>query len=157
MEFIMKQTVLIAEGDAELCAVYQRFLSERGYEVETASDGLDCLEKLRRVTPAVLVLDRELRWGGSDGVLAWLREESAPAPSGVPVVLTATAGSSPDAAEDIEPPVVKLLAKPFALTALLQSVRAAVAKKGRGEPFNKGRGEPFNLNHAAACSELFIG
>jgi hypothetical protein len=43
--------------------------------VETASDGLDCLKKLRRATPAALVLDLKLHWGGGDGVLAWLRED----------------------------------------------------------------------------------
>ena len=85
----MKQRLLIADRDAELCEVYRRFLTERGYEVETSTDGLDCLAKLRQVTPAVLVLDLELLWGGGDGVLAWLREER-PAPR-IPVLLTATA------------------------------------------------------------------
>jgi DNA-binding response OmpR family regulator len=68
----MNQTLLIAEGDAELCDVYRRFFARQGFDVETASDALDCVEKLRRVPPAVLVLDWELRWGGGDGVLAWL-------------------------------------------------------------------------------------
>jgi DNA-binding response OmpR family regulator len=143
----MKQTLLIAEGDAELCDVYQRFFTERGYAVETASDGLDCLAKLRQALPAVLVLDWELRWGGGDGVLAWLREERAA--SGVPVVLTATAGYSPEVVGALQPPVVQLLPKPFALMTLLANVRAALAKKGRGGP--------FNLNRVAVCSEQFIG
>ena len=69
----MKQRLLIADRDAELCEVFRTFLTERGYEVETSTDGLDCLAKLRQVTPAVLVLDLELLWGGGDGVLAWLR------------------------------------------------------------------------------------
>ena len=54
----MKPTLLIAQSDAELRDAYRRFLTGRGYDVETAADGLDCLEKLRRVAPAVLVLDR---------------------------------------------------------------------------------------------------
>jgi CheY-like chemotaxis protein len=89
----MKPTLVIAESDAELRGAYWRFLTGRGYHVETADDGLDCLEKLRRLAPVVLVLDRELRWGGVDGVLACLREESAG--SGVSVVLTTTAGNPP--------------------------------------------------------------
>ena len=56
----MKQTLLIADGDAELCDLYRRFLAERGYEVGSSSNGLDCLRKLRQVTPAALVLDLEL-------------------------------------------------------------------------------------------------
>lgn len=46
--FVMNQTVLIADSDAELCELYRCFLTERGYEVETSSDGLDCMRKLRQ-------------------------------------------------------------------------------------------------------------
>jgi DNA-binding NtrC family response regulator len=143
----MKQTLLIADGDAELCDLYQRFLTDRGYEVETSSDGLDCLRMLHQMTPAALVLDRELLWGGGDGVLAWLREESPT--HGIPVILTATAGYPQEFTEFIEPPVADYLPKPFALTALLESVRSAVAKKGRSEP--------SNLHRIPVYSELFIG
>jgi DNA-binding NtrC family response regulator len=143
----MRPTLLIAESDAELRGVYRRLLSECGYDVETAADGLDCLEKLRRLTPAVCVLDRDLRWGGADGVLAWLREESAA--SRVAVMLTATAGHPSDVAGDVKPPVVGFLSKPFVLTALLESVRRIVASRGREEPFH-GNGVP-------ASPEQFIG
>ena len=143
----MKPIVLIADGDAELCEIYQRFLGREGYEVVIASDGLDCLEQLRRVRPAALVLDLGLHWGGGDGVLAWLREESAGPEVGV--VLTATNGHRPGRAEDTGPPVVRFLPKPFALTALLETVRAAVTNKGLAGPFDRHRTPP--------CSELFIG
>jgi DNA-binding response OmpR family regulator len=142
----MRPTLLIAESDAELCDVYQRFFSERGYVVETASDGLDCLAKLRQATPAAVVLDLELPWGGGDGVLAWLRDEGAG--SGVAVILTATAGCSLDVSEDIEPPVIGLLLKPFTLTALLERVRFAVAK---------GQEAARKVDQMPALSELFLG
>src|SRR5215472_6746841 len=122
----MKPTLLIADTDAELCDFYQKFLTARGYEVETASDGLDCLAKLRRATPAAVVLDLELHWGGGDGVLAWLREERAA--SGIAVILTATAGRPADLNEIIEPPVTGFLLKPFPLKALLERIRSAIAQ-----------------------------
>jgi DNA-binding response OmpR family regulator len=87
----MKPTLLNAESDVELRDAYRRFLTERGFDVETAADRLDCLEKLRRVSPAILVLDQGLHWGGADGVLDCLREPSTK--SEVSVVLTATAGT----------------------------------------------------------------
>ncbi len=122
----MKQTLLIAEGDAELGDIFRRFLARRGFAVETAGDGLDCLDKLRLHQPAVLVLDQELRWGGGDGVLAWLREEGPR--TGVAVILTTTAGSPANGPETPEPPVVKVLTKPFALTDLLESVRGVIGQ-----------------------------
>ena len=48
----MKRTLLIADGDAELCDVYRRFLTGLGYDVETSSDGLGCVRKLHEMTPA---------------------------------------------------------------------------------------------------------
>jgi DNA-binding NtrC family response regulator len=142
----VKETVLIAESDTELCQIYQRFLKKRGYKVEAASDGVCCVEKLRQLVPAVLVLDQELQWGGADGVLAWLREQTADVP--MAVILTATAGGCSDDAASALPPVVTFLAKPFALLALLVSVRAAVAKKEREERLHPKR--------ASAGSELYL-
>jgi len=140
----LAQTVLIAHDDADLRDLYREFLAKHGYEVETSSDGLDCLKKLRMATPAVLVLDLELRWGG-DGILAWLREEN---PSHeVSIILTATAGRPRAFAHFIEPPVVDFLLKPFALTALLEKVRSAVAE---GTP--RGPSQPYRV-----CPEFFIG
>jgi DNA-binding NtrC family response regulator len=142
----MKPPVLIADGDAELCEIYQWFLTQRGYAVETAADGLSCLEKLRRLMPAVVVLDLELRWGGGDGVLAWLRAERAM--TTVAVVLTATAASPPLGADAIKPPVVRFLPKPFALADLLESVRDAAGSKRDREELR---------NRVAPYPELFIG
>lgn len=126
----MKREVLIAESHPELREMYQRSLLEGGFAVRSASDGLDCLEKLRRRSPAVLVLDGELRWGGADGVLAWLREEESM--SEVAVVLTGLAGHSALGAADLHPPVTRFLAKPFGMRVLLDCVRGALAEMGRG-------------------------
>jgi DNA-binding response OmpR family regulator len=143
----MKPTLLIAEGDAELCDIYRMYFTECGYHVETATDGLDCLEKLRQKGPAVLILDRRLqRGGGSEGVLAWLREQRAE--PGVPVVLTSTIGFPMDGPADIEPPVVNVLHKPFEVAALLESVRSAVA---RGQEAVRKAGQ------APVLSELYLG
>lgn len=122
----MQQTMLIAEGDAELCEHYRNFATEHGYKVEISSDGLDCMRKLRQVTPAVLVLDMELRWGGGDGVLGWLREEPKFLPGRV--VLTATEAVPPHMLDGLAPrnckneekvSFVKTLTKPIPLSALL--------------------------------------
>ena len=84
--------------------------------------------------PAALVLDLELRWGGGDGVLDWMRGEHPTL--GVPVILTATLDYSRDFGELIEPPVVDFLPKPFTLSALLETVRYAVVREGRNERSN---------------------
>jgi CheY-like chemotaxis protein len=115
----VKQTMLIADGDAESCDHYRRFLPELGYEVETSSDGLDCVRKLSQMTPDVLVLDLELRWGGVEGVLGWLREEPLFLPKKVVLTSAETAAHIIDRLAS--PPVVKTLTKPFPLSALVDN------------------------------------
>lgn len=68
--------ILIADADREMLDVMARFFDRRGYEVVTASDGLECLSKVREWMPDVLVLEREIPWGGGVGVAEVIREGS---------------------------------------------------------------------------------
>ncbi len=69
--------VLIAHSNLRLRNSYSESLSRGGFLVTTAADGLACLKMLHGITPDVLVLERELPWGGGDGVLARMREDAA--------------------------------------------------------------------------------
>ncbi len=52
--------ILVMDDDPEIRNVLDRFLSERGYEVETAADGEAGLEALRLNPPDVLLMDLEM-------------------------------------------------------------------------------------------------
>ncbi len=139
--------ILVGDGDQTFRDIFHRLLARHGYDVEVASGGVDCVAKLRRSFPDLLILDLNLPWGGGDGVLAWIREESPT--HGVPVVLTGAADYPEEVAEIIDPPVVDYVTKPFRPSVLLEKVASAVAKKGNGEP--------SNLNRVPPCPKLFIG
>jgi DNA-binding response OmpR family regulator len=66
--------VLLADPDQGLLESYREFLSQDGFEVATATSGLDCVAKLRSFGPDVLVLEPELPWGQGEGVLAVMSE-----------------------------------------------------------------------------------
>ena len=135
---LVSENILIAESDAGLQNLYRRTLLGSGFEVETARDGLECLEALRRATPAALVLDLGLFWGGGEGVLAWLREEGRK--SSPPVIITAASTLAIDCAAFHEPPVVACLRKPFTPSELLQTVQAAVCQPESASWFKKPSG-----------------
>jgi DNA-binding response OmpR family regulator len=78
--------VLIADPDESLLAMYRESLAREGFEVATATDGLDCMAKLRSFAPDVLVLEPAQLWGGGDGVLARMREEADVSPAKVLVL-----------------------------------------------------------------------
>jgi len=111
-------TVLVAEADRELRGAYAQFLSVQGFRVESAADGLECLSKLCRGVPELLLLDWELPWGGGAGVLAILREKPRFCPKRV--VLLSAAQLAPTLGEWVRSPIVRVVYKPFPLSALLE-------------------------------------
>lgn len=52
--------VLMADPDGSLPAVYRAPLLQDGFELVTASSGLECVARLRERVPDVLVLDIEV-------------------------------------------------------------------------------------------------
>jgi two-component system KDP operon response regulator KdpE len=74
----MPAQLLIAESDPVLRRFYRTYLQAVGFEVETAADGLECLDRLRLGRPDALVVDLDLRWGGGDGVLSCLEGDDRP-------------------------------------------------------------------------------
>lgn len=124
----MQRMILVAESDDELRDLFQVYFRKLGFEVTTATSGLDCLEHLRQNPPDVLLLDEDLVWGGADGVLAWLREQSRC--DRTAVVMMSTIDGLPDEDE----PVVASLQKPFRLTSLLANVNAALTQSGGNAP-----------------------
>jgi two-component system alkaline phosphatase synthesis response regulator PhoP len=71
----MSVRVLLADPDQPLLSRYQDFLGQLGFEVETATTGVDCVDKLRQFSPNLLVLEPELPWGWGEGVLSVLGDE----------------------------------------------------------------------------------
>lgn len=108
--------VLIADADEALFALLQSFLWDRGHEAEFASDALKCLTMLREFVPDVLVLDRDLLWGGCDGVMAHMCED--PDLAAVPVILVANE-DAPNIGGKLQ---VEELRKPYRLLDLLARI-----------------------------------
>jgi DNA-binding response OmpR family regulator len=72
----MSVRVLIADPDAYALDNHREYLERQGFDVGTATTGLECLEMLRECAPNVLVLEPSILWGGGDGVLAVMHEEA---------------------------------------------------------------------------------
>jgi CheY-like chemotaxis protein len=64
-----------------------RFLEERGFAVEAASNGLDALEALKRIHPDLIVTDMQMpKMGGSELITVL---KSQPGTKDIPVVIVA--------------------------------------------------------------------
>ncbi|WP_040591616.1 ANTAR domain-containing protein [Schlesneria paludicola] len=87
---MMSHQVLVASESAFRRAWCVDELVLNGMDVTTATDGVDCIAKMRDVRPDVVLLELSLLWGGSQGVLAIRAEEHAL--QSIPVVLLAVDG-----------------------------------------------------------------
>ncbi len=105
-----KLRVLIADPDVALSSSYRESLSGNGFVVRTATTALDCVSRLRRYPPHVLVLDPSILWGGGDGILALMRE-----PNEIPAVPVLIHASPVDccASADMVFPVSARVSKPL--------------------------------------------
>ena len=121
----MKQRLLVAETDPAVAERYRSVFSAAGYRVEIASDGVDCVRRFRRAAPDLLVLDQELLWGGSDGVLACMRDDCDWAR--IPVVVIAAVLPAAKLWQMRFPPVVRCLPKPVPMPALRDVVDSLVS------------------------------
>lgn len=119
----MKTRLLIADSDESMLAIYDRYFSANGCLVETAAGGVECLDKLSRFLPDVMIVDMHLPWGGGDGVLAAMQDDESFAR--LPVVMLDAADALPGT---INPGTVAHHHKPVSLAALLASVRSAVGQ-----------------------------
>ena len=64
-----------------------RFLEERGFAVESATNGLEALEVLKRVRPDILITDIQMpKMSGTELITA---VKSDPAFGGIPIVIVA--------------------------------------------------------------------
>lgn len=119
---IMAGSILIAEHDVGLGQALQRCLAMRGYDVVVTRNGLECIEQLQTMIPAVLVLDPDIPWGGAAGVLEWLLQEE---PLYVPQIAIAQDERSLSIPETlVKSFIYSQLARPHDLNDLLPFVTA---------------------------------
>jgi DNA-binding response OmpR family regulator len=131
----MKLSVLIAHSDRKESELLRQACLENGLRAETATGGVECLTKLHKIRPDVVVLEQNLPWGGSDGVLTVMRDLDVS--SRTPVILIY---DQPDEVptELLQRPVVFLLWKPYRFSALMECIHAAAEVSGRA-PIEYGR------------------
>ncbi len=60
------QRILVVDDEIEQCNVLKKFLSLKGYEVDTATNGSAAIDKVKQVRPHIVLLD--IRMPEMDGI-----------------------------------------------------------------------------------------
>ena len=121
METDKANKVLVVDDDDAIRALVERVLKRERFEVESARDGFEAIEKLSRGDYATILLDLMMPRVDGHGVLRYLERECATEPKPAVIVMTANLQGAADAIEDR--PEYRLLAKPFDIRQLISHVR----------------------------------
>jgi len=124
---------LLAVDDEEVnLLVIEEALSEEGYEIDTAVDGLEALQRMATQRYDLIVLDRMMPRLDGMGLLRKMKAD--PAWAGVPVIMQTAAASQTDVREGLEAGAHYYLTKPYepqALVALVRNVLNDMAERER--------------------------
>ena len=52
-----KNTILIVDDEKDVCEMLERYLKSKGYDISSANDGREALEKVKTFKPQVVLLD----------------------------------------------------------------------------------------------------
>ena len=118
-------TIVLADDDADLRAMYGHCLRRAGYVVVEAADGRQAIEAVRARRPSLLLLDLWMPGAGGFEVLERLRGESGPA--GLKVVMLSCVTDADARLECFAAGADAYLVKGLSLDDLLAHVAEALA------------------------------
>lgn len=118
-----KPKVLVVDDDDAIRAMVERVLKREHFDVESARDGFEAIEKLTQNDYGAVLLDLMMPRVDGHGVIRYLeKERSAPRPW--VILMTANLQGVADVNEKA---VFRVLAKPFDIGQLVAHVRDAHA------------------------------
>ena len=112
-------SILVVDDEADIRGLVKEILSEEGYEVEVASNGAEARSLRQRQQPDLILLDI---WMPDVDGITLLREWSATAQDGCPVVMMSGHGTVETAVEATRLGAVDFVEKPLSIAKLLRTV-----------------------------------
>jgi len=118
-----KQKVLVIDDEENVCELISLYFGKAGYEVLTATDGTDGIEKVRQDRPDIVILD--LMLPGMDGldVCKELRKQS-----NIPIIMLTARTDEVDRVLGLEIGADDYVTKPFSPRELLARVKAVLRR-----------------------------
>jgi CheY-like chemotaxis protein len=119
-EQLEKKKVLVVDDDDAIRSMVERVLRREHFDVESARDGYEAIEKLARNNYATVLLDLMMPRVDGHGVLRFLETER-PAEKPWVIVMTANLQGASETAR--AKPVFRVLPKPFDILQLISHVK----------------------------------
>lgn len=118
--------VLVVDDDPGILTAVKQAMTAAGYQVVTATDGVQALERFEQVLPDLVLLDLMMPRVGGLEVCRQIRADS-----GTPIIIFSVKGSEADIVSALDMGADDYVVKPFHLAELLARVRAVLRRGSR--------------------------
>jgi len=122
----MSKLILIVEDENAIAELEKDYLELSGFDVEIACDGEECLEKMEKITPDLIILD--LMLPGVDGfeVCKRVRKKTS-----IPIIMVTAKKDDIDKIRGLGLGADDYMTKPFSPSELVARVKAHLARYER--------------------------
>jgi DNA-binding NtrC family response regulator len=112
----MGKTVLVVEDDVDLIGIYKEILELHEYDVQTALNGEEGVEKFKQTKPSLVIMDGDMPV--LDGYEAFKKIKEIDKDANV-VIVTGFSELEPKNQEVIKQGLIKVISKPLGVDELL--------------------------------------
>ncbi|MDH3190120.1 MAG: response regulator [Acidimicrobiia bacterium] len=147
----MSERVLVADDDPDILAVVKVNFELEGFDVVTAVDGEDALQKATAEPPKVIVLD--IMMPRMDGLTALHRLRGQAATANVPIILLTARGLPEDRVRGLELGADDYITKPFDINELIARVGAVIRRTQAARDLSPLTGLPGNFRITAEIEQ----
>nr|WP_246861056.1 response regulator transcription factor [Bacillus sp. REN3] len=119
------KSVLVVEDDPKIRTLVKIYLTNEGYEVIEADNGIDAQELIEKYDPCILVLDLMLPGKSGEEVCSWLRNDLE---SMMPVIMLTAKASEKSRIEGFKLGADDYVVKPFSPAELMVRIEAVLRR-----------------------------
>ena len=112
----MSNIILLVEDDTDLISIYKEILVLHGYELQTATNGVEAVEKFKQIDPSLVIMDGDMPV--LDGYDAFKKIKEIDNNAKV-VIVTGYSQLEPKNQEAIKEGLIKVISKPLGVDELI--------------------------------------
>ena len=120
----MSKKILVVDDEPNIVKMVANRLKVSGYEVITATDGLDCFEKAQEAKPDLILLD--ILMPKMDGFLTLKKLKDSIITKDTPVIMFTAKGQGDDVEKAAELGAIDYIVKPFTPIILFDKIKKAL-------------------------------
>ncbi|MEX2772723.1 response regulator transcription factor [Clostridioides difficile] len=122
----MNSSILVIEDDSNIQELISEFLSAEGYQVDTANDGLEGIQKFKQGSYDLVILDIMMPNLDGYGVCKMIRKSSS-----VPIIFLTALNDEGDQLKGFDLECDDYITKPFSFNLLIKRVKAILRRSNK--------------------------